>query len=123
MAILRLPIPPSVNALYFNRKYGKGRGRIKTPAYRRWLKEADGWLLIQKRGLKKVEGRCAVEIRIPQVRGDANNYPKSVCDFLVSRELTDDDKFHVKVSVEIVTELDCCEIFIIPLDNQTQGGL
>lgn len=120
---LCLPTPPSVNALYYNRKGGNGRGRIKTPAYRKWLTEADKWLLTQKRGIKKVEGRCSVEIRIPRVRGDANNYTKAACDYLVSRELTDDDRLQVKVSVEIVPELDCCEIFIIPLDNQTQGGL
>lgn len=117
MILLRLPIPPSVNSLYFNRKSGIGRGRIPTPAYRKWLAEADKWFLMQKRGLKKVEGPCSVEIRIPPGRYDAGNMTKAPQDFLVSRELTDDDKFHVKVSVEIVAELDCCEIIIEPLDK------
>ena len=115
--ILRLPVPPSVNALYFNRKGGKGRGRIKTPAYRSWLAEADGWYLTQKRNIQKVGGPCSVEVHIPRTRGDANNYLKATCDYLVSRNITDDDKFHVKVSIEVVAELDCCEIFIEPLDR------
>ena len=121
--VIRLPTPPSVNSLYFNRKYGKGRGRIKTPAYRKWLAEADRWLLLQKKDIKKVSGECSVEIRMPRTRGDANNYTKATCDYLVSRELTDDDKWHIKVSIEFVRGMDCCEILITPLDSEPQVGL
>ena len=120
--IIRLPIPISVNALYYNRKGGKGRGRIKTPAYRRWLAEADKWLLMQKRGLKKIEGLCSVLIQVPPTRADVYNLGKAPQDFLVSRELTDDDKFHVKVSLEVVPGLDCCLITIIPLTSEPALG-
>jgi crossover junction endodeoxyribonuclease RusA len=45
---LELPYPPSVNAAYANRKFGKGRGRFKSKVYTDWLKEADAWFLKQK---------------------------------------------------------------------------
>ena len=115
--ILRLPTPPSVNALYYNRKNGKGRGRVKTPAYCKWLAEADGWYLMQKRQIQPQSGRLSIEIRLPSIRGDASNRIKAAEDFLVSRGITGDDRHNHKVSVEIVPELDCCEIFIVTLDN------
>ena len=115
--IIRLPTPISVNALYYNRKGGKGRGRIKTPAYRAWLAEADGWYLTQKRNIKPLRGRLEIQIRLPSIRGDATNRIKSAEDFLVSREITGDDRHNHKVSVEIVPELDCCEIIILALDK------
>ena len=114
---LRLPVPPSVNALYFNRKGGKGRGRIKTPAYRSWLAEADGWYLTQRRQVQCQSGKLHIEIRLPPIRGDATNRIKAAEDYLVSRGITGDDRHNHKVSVEIVTELDCCEIIIEPLDK------
>lgn len=115
--ILRLPTPPSVNSLYYNRKGGKGRGRIKTPAYRKWLAEADGWYLTQKRQVQPQSGRLSIEIRLPSIRGDATNRIKAAEDYLVSRGITGDDRHNHKVSVEIVPKLDCCEIFIEPLDR------
>lgn len=46
-------------------------------------------------------GEVWVEIRTPKLRGDANNYIKAICDYLVSRELTEDDRLHTKVSIEV----------------------
>jgi crossover junction endodeoxyribonuclease RusA len=48
MVTLELPYPPSVNHAYSNRRFGKGRGRIKSKAYSAWLKQADAWFLKQK---------------------------------------------------------------------------
>ncbi len=114
---LRLPVPPSTNALFYNRKFGKGRGRIKTPAYRRWLAEADGWYLTQKRSIKPMSGKLEIQIRLPPIRGDITNRIKAAEDYLVSRGLTGDDRHNHKVSVEIVSDLDCCEIIILALDK------
>lgn len=120
--LLRLPLPPSVNSLYYNRKYGKGRGRILTPAYRKWIAEADKWLLMQKRGLKPLSGKLEIQIKLPEIRGDASNRIKAAEDFLVSRELTGDDRHNHKVSVEIVPELDCCIVEITPLTDKPKLG-
>ena len=122
--LIRLPVPPSTNAMYFNRKYGKGRGRIKTPAYRKWLVEADGWYLEQKRRLiHPPRVPLSIKIMLPKIRGDASNRIKAAEDYLVSRGITGDDRHNHEVSVKIVPELDCCVISITPLDSPPQVGL
>ncbi len=98
MIELRLPVPVSVNAMY--RNVAKV-GRVKTGKYTNWLKEADKWLLTQKRGLKPFEGPCAVELRVPaKCRADVSNLIKCAEDFLVSRLITPDDRYTRKVSAE-----------------------
>ena len=40
---INLPCPPSVNAMYYNRKRGGGgRGRVKSAKYRDWLRDHPG---------------------------------------------------------------------------------
>lgn len=110
--IINLPVPPSINAAYANRKGGKGRGRVKTGAYWRWLDQADRHLLMQKRGLTPMRGPLVIEIRLPvSMRGDVSNRIKLAEDFLVSRGLTGDDKHNHKVSAERAA-VDCCQIEI-----------
>ena len=114
---IHLPVPPSVNALYYNNKSRKGPGRIKTRTYRKWIAEADGWYLTQKRHIKPSSGPLEIKIRLPKIRGDATNRIKAAEDYLVSRRITGDDRHNHEVSVKIVPSLDCCEILITPLDT------
>lgn len=44
ITFLGLPMPPSVNAIYANNKFA-GRGRIKTEAYRYYLRDVEYWRL------------------------------------------------------------------------------
>src|SRR6185436_17438534 len=98
MISLKLPLPPSVNALYYNKKSG-GRG-LTTP-YRKWKVQADYWYLIQKQSVKPVTGRCQIIIRLPEgMRGDASNRIKAAEDYLVSREITSDDKHNREVTAK-----------------------
>ena len=99
MIEIRLPVPPSVNALYFNLPK---RGRAKTKEYKDWLANADSWYRAQMRKLGSVEpGPCVVEIRLPaKMRGDVSNRTKAAEDFLVSRLITADDRHNWKVSAE-----------------------
>ena len=118
--IVRLPLPPSTNGLYFN---VPGRGRRKMSRYRAWLAEADNWLLTQKRNLRKVSGPCDIVIRIPaNTCGDVSNRIKAAEDYLVSRELTDDDKHNRSVKVEFGEELDCCEVIITSPAETVRAG-
>lgn len=94
---LVLPVPPSVNNAYRN----VARGRVRTEAYNNWIALADGMYLQQKRHVKPIRGRCELHIRIPaNTRGDATNRVKIAEDFLVSREITGDDRNNWKVTVE-----------------------
>jgi Holliday junction resolvase RusA-like endonuclease len=108
--ILILPIPPSVNALYGNRK----GGRYKTALYRTWLRLADALLLTQKRSLVKFTGELEVHIRLPKrMRGDVSNRIKAVEDFLVSREVTGDDRHNWRVTIERSLDGLDCEVEIV----------
>jgi Holliday junction resolvase RusA-like endonuclease len=93
---LSLPIPPSVNRAYGNRKSGKGRGRYKTAAYKEWIKNADAHYTLQGLGLQHVapiRGKYHVTIYMPEdLRGDEDNRVKPVLDWMVSRNLIPDDK-------------------------------
>lgn len=111
---LRLPLPPSVNAAYGNRR-GPGRGRFKTAAYKAWLAEADKWLLTQKRELVPVSGPAMVCLRLPmKMRGDISNRIKVAEDFLVSRQLTSDDRHNLFVGAVRAAEIPMgeCEIVV-----------
>lgn len=101
MIEINLPVPPSVNALYANRK--GGGGRFKTKAYRDWIANADAYFLAQRRRLDPefISAPYELEIRIPKAtRGDADNRVKAVSDFLVRVQVTPDDRHCQKVTIE-----------------------
>jgi Holliday junction resolvase RusA-like endonuclease len=93
-------VPPSVNALFFNRPKGKGRGL--TLAYRNWRAFADRELRDQPPW--HVPGRVEVRIYLPAVtRGDADNRIKATLDALVCAGRIEDDRNVVKVGAEFST--------------------
>jgi len=112
-------MPPSVNGMYRNARAGSGFGRFKTGRYRSWLKDADKHLLLQFAGrlslhIKPMTGPLSVRITVPRkTRGDVSNYIKAAEDYLVSREITGDDKNNVRVSCE-KGDVDCCVVEILP---------
>lgn len=102
MKTLKLPIPPSVNAAYGNRKSGKGPGRYKTSAYKAWERLADGWAMeagLFRHGVRPfVTGKAVIVVRLPvNMRGDVYNRGKVPEDWLVSRGFTADDKHNDSV--------------------------
>lgn len=117
LLIVKLPVPPSVNELTYNRSVKGKRGRAITTKYRKWLSEADKWLMLDNPRRKRVLpliGRLSIEIMIPHIRGDASNRIKAAEDYLVSREITGDDKHNHKISIQFAN-VDCCIIRIVAL--------
>jgi crossover junction endodeoxyribonuclease RusA len=111
---LHLPVPPSLNSAYRN---VPGRGRAKTRVYREWLRIADAHLLAQKRTLVRLTGPLEVYIKLPaNTRGDISNRVKALEDYLVSREITDDDKYNTRVVVERA-DVGCCEVRLRPING------
>jgi crossover junction endodeoxyribonuclease RusA len=109
--MITLPVPPSVNAMYRN---VMGVGRVKTREYKAWLKEADAYYLMQKSKLSTVTGQVIVAIKVPKgTRGDISNRIKAAEDFLVSRQITGDDRHNIKVSIERAN-VHQCEIEVTP---------
>lgn len=112
--IIVLPVPPSVNAAYAN---VPRVGRVKTAAYKAWIRQADGYVLSQKARIKPVSGPCEISIRVPlKMRGDVSNRIKLAEDYLVSRGITGDDRNNRKVSIERA-DVSECEIEIIEVSD------
>lgn len=95
MLRLKLPVPPSTNNAYANRKTGKGFGRVKTAAHRRWLANADAHYILQKlHWVDRVNVPYTCSILYPRsMVGDIDGRCKLLLDFMVSRDLTLDDRY------------------------------
>lgn len=92
---LSLPLPPSVNMAWTN---VPGKGRVRSPEYRRWHKLAFDELTLQRPG--KVEGKFAIVIQVGRVRRrmDLDNRLKCLLD-LLSGIVIDDDSQAERISI------------------------
>lgn len=91
---VEIPVPPSVNAAFFNRVSGRGRGRVKTKAYRDWLVAAGWTVRAAVPATDKVQGPFRISINLPaSMNGDIDNRVKGILDLLVACERVDDDRF------------------------------
>jgi crossover junction endodeoxyribonuclease RusA len=89
MIEIRLPLPPSTNALYAN---VPGKGRVKSSRYRTWLNAA-GWALKEQKP-KSVSGDYRLWIwaeRPDNRRRDLGNLEKPLSDLLVAHGVVSDD--------------------------------
>lgn len=93
---LRLPLPPSTNNLFANKKNGKGR--FATQRYKDWQQAA--FIALQKHRASlnhapmRVHGRYCMNLEFffPDGRiRDGTNYIKPAEDFCVKHGLVDDD--------------------------------
>lgn len=88
---LYLPSPISVNALFVNRS--KGRGRMISPKYLAWRKEAEG-ALWQQKPLRQFKGPVTLNIAIQYPKNgnaDLDNQIKCLSDFLVAHGVIEGD--------------------------------
>lgn len=91
-----LPIPPSVNALWFN---APGRGRVRTDSYKAWLSEA-GWRLREQKvtrirrpvGLTMLAG-------LPKRPRDLDGCLKAACDLLEANGIIENDRLIAELFV------------------------
>lgn len=88
---IRLPVPPSTNALFTTFHNGRGIERAKTKAYKAWITAA-GWAINTQRP-KPIKGRVNVWVGIPRNnRRDLDNHLKAIFDLLVGMSLIEDDR-------------------------------
>jgi crossover junction endodeoxyribonuclease RusA len=86
--MIKLPVSPSVNSLFRN---VRGKGRVKTGAYKAWITEAGLKLNLQRP--VPVLGPVHITIRVPDTsRADLDNLAKGPIDLLVAHGLIDDDR-------------------------------
>lgn len=133
MLTLRLPMPPSVNASYANRK-GPGKGRVATKALRSWKSAARMSVAVALASIPQrpvIAGRVDVSIHLPiptsGARRDGDNVVKPTLDLLVSCGVIPDDNWrHVRRSsvewVEDGTEGEC-EVIISVMSEMPAGGV
>jgi Holliday junction resolvase RusA-like endonuclease len=96
--MVRLPVPPSVNNLFSNKR--GGGGRFITPKYRAWRNEA-GTLLNIARPIKFGGIPVELAIYIPEkTRGDLSNRIKALEDLIVAHGLINDDRQVKRILVE-----------------------
>ena len=87
---VELPVPPSLNNAYANRK--GGGGRYPTKVHREWKITAGWWLKGAKLG--KIVGPYKFTILLPlNLRGDVSNRIKLAEDLLVEHGITPDDQY------------------------------
>lgn len=91
-ASFSIPLPPSVNGLFFNRPHG---GRGKTTAYKNWRDEA-GWEIRRQR-VPFIEGQVGIDLIIqrPTASSDLDNRIKSSVDLLQHCHVIENDKLVV----------------------------
>lgn len=98
MPLIRLPMPPSVNAAYRN---VPRKGRVKTKAHLAWQKEAI--VMLRQQRPEPVPG-CEVAIQMifgpRNRRRDLDNMLKLPLDLLVSEGLIDDDSCVAVIAAE-----------------------
>lgn len=96
---LKIPPPPSVNALFAN---VAGKGRVRSAKYRQWATAA-GWMLQSQRALwPAIEAGkpYSVALNLPRnYRSDIDNAAKGPIDLLVSLGIVPDDKNMVTLIV------------------------
>jgi hypothetical protein len=95
----RLPVAPPLNNAFFN---VHGKGRKKTTRYKNWIKSADDYYVLQALGrVPKITTPYTCKMTFPKdLLGDLDGRAKLILDWMVSRDLTIDDKHCRKMLLE-----------------------
>lgn len=118
--LAKLPVPPSVNELFANRR--SGGGRVKTPAYKAWLEEAGyhlkiAWGNLGRPEIEKQPMRLTIEAGIGRHR-DLSNCCKAVEDLLVAALPVPDDRWNDHIIMRRTGEVDgIVHVRLEPLDT------
>jgi crossover junction endodeoxyribonuclease RusA len=96
MIVAKLPMPPSVNALYAN----VGRRRVKTKVARNWHRDA-AWAIKLAAGRIRIQGPWAISVVLPQsMKGDCDNRLKPLLDAAVASGVVIDDRHCADIKVQ-----------------------
>ena len=107
-------LPPSVNSMYT----WTGKKQVKSKAYRKWLKDM-AWFF-NDRMIKRVvpKGSYQAHIYVTCNRNrDIDNIVKPILDLLGDKQITGDDRWCDKVTIERVKAEYTCRIDIQHLVN------
>jgi crossover junction endodeoxyribonuclease RusA len=113
-----LPLPPSANALFANRR---GGGRVKTGDYKAWLDEAGWhlkaqWLALGQPAFDAQPMRLTITAGIGRHR-DLSNTCKAIEDLIVAILPVPDDRWNDHIVLRRGTELGLAHIRLEPIDT------
>lgn len=119
MQILTFPRPPSINACFSNRK---NIGRVKTPRYRKWIKQAAQEIMCQRP--KKISGAYGLNIFVDKpknwsaARGpDLGNFEKPISDILQHMEVIENDSLAEEIRLRW-HESKTTEVQVYPIEGE-----
>lgn len=120
--LVRLPVPPSTNNLFVNKKVG---GRFLSPAYKAWRTSA-GWALNLSRPVPFCGDLVEVSLTVPRkpASRDLDNFAKAPIDLLVAHAIINDDKQIERLTISRHDDADII-LSVVPYSAsrvQTQDG-
>lgn len=115
MIRIALPMPPSVNGLYANKKAG---GRTKTAEYKAWHKLASTKI---KASHRQALGPYNISIQLRQSvvssLSDIANREKALSDFLVSHGVIKDDRYCRSLFMTWAEDIEAdCVVIVEPVE-------
>lgn len=120
--LVRLPVPPSTNNLFVNKKVG---GRFLSPAYKAWRASAGIYL-----NLARITPFCGelveMSLTVPRkpASRDLDNFAKAPIDLLVAHAIINDDKQIERLTISRHDDADII-LSVVPYSAsrvQTQDG-
>jgi len=115
MLTFSLPVAPSANNAFANRKGGTGFGRVKSGRYRAWIKQADAYYMLQRlQTVPPISGAYTCKMLFPpKIRGDLDGRAKLILDWMVSRGLTWDDRYLEELNLRWDNEYNDGHVWIV----------
>lgn len=116
MIKISLPMPPSVNGLFANKKTG---GRVKTVAYKAWQHMAGACVKdIHRQNLGPYSISIALKRSTVSSLSDLTNREKAVSDLLVAHGVVKDDRYCQRLVMTWDEDLDAeCVVLIHPYEE------
>jgi len=116
MIRLSLPMPPSTNGLFANKKVG---GRFKTQAYKSWLQLAGACVKDSHRlNLGPYSISIALKRSTVSSLSDLTNREKAISDLLVAHGVVKDDRYCQRLSMHWDEDIDGeCVVLIHPFEQ------
>lgn len=103
---VRVPVPPSANALFVTFRDRGGIRRARTSEYKAWATAAG--FMVKAQRPHRVLGKINVRILVPRnARRDLSNHVKAVEDLLVGLQLIDDDRHVQSLDVQWHDDGEC----------------
>lgn len=102
--VIDLPFPPSVNRIWRGVRRDNGHSVMLSPEYRKWKDSADALALLRRtcRDSNRIAGpfEAAILLNMEAGLGDIDNRIKAVLDWLQSRQVIENDKLCMELSIK-----------------------